>query len=279
MKQRILSSVIGLLILFAALVLFNTIVPNIAIAFISALAVWELLNATGCTKNKILSALSIVFSAVVPFLSFTAMVRHLMLICFAYVAGLFIVFLYYHAKLHIQEVAMAFMFSLLIPFSLTSLLYLRDRFGTALGIFYAMLTFGSAWLSDTCAYFTGRFCGKHKLAPVISPKKTVEGAIGGVVGAMILVPVMLWLISLGLAALGMPIHIRFPQLICVIPFFACVGIVGDLSASVIKRQFGVKDYGSIMPGHGGVMDRFDSVLLVAPLVFVVCRYLPLALAK
>lgn len=278
MKQRILSSVIGLLLLFAALALFSTIVPNIAIALIAALAVWELLHATGCTKNKALCVLSIMFSAAVPFLSFTFMVRHLVLICFAYVAGLFIVFLYHHSTLNIQDVAIAFMFSLLIPFSLTSLLYLRDRFGTALGIFYTMLTFGSAWLSDTCAYFAGRFLGKHKLAPVISPKKTVEGAIGGVLGAMVLVPLVLWLVSLGLAAFGMPIQILFPQLICLIPVFSIISIVGDLSASVIKRQFGVKDYGSIMPGHGGVMDRFDSVLLVAPLVFIVCRYLPLAMA-
>lgn len=278
MKQRILSSVIGLLLLFAALALFSTIVPNIAIALIAALAVWELLHATGCTKNKALCVLSILFSALVPFLSFTFMVRHLMLICFAYVAGLFIVFLSFHNTLHIQEVAMAFMFSLLIPFSLTSLLYLRDGFGTAPGIFYTMLTFGSAWLSDTCAYFAGRAFGKHKLAPVISPKKTVEGAIGGILGATVLVPAMLWLVVQGLSMAGFSIAIYPLRLICLVPFFSGISIVGDLSASVIKRQFGVKDYGSIMPGHGGVMDRFDSVLLVAPLVFIVCRYLPLAVA-
>lgn len=278
MKQRILSSVIGLMLLFAVLALFSTIVPNIAIALISALAVWELLHATGCTKNRVLCVLSVLFSAIVPFLSFTLMVRHLMLICFAYVAGLFIAFLCYHSTLHIQQIAMAFMFSLLIPFSLTSLLYLRDGFGAALGLFYTLLTFGSAWLSDSCAYFAGRYCGKHKLAPVISPKKTVEGALGGIVGAMVLVPLLLWGLSLVLAALGMPITIYYLRMECLIPVLSSISIVGDLSASIIKRQFGVKDYGSIMPGHGGVMDRFDSVLFVAPVVFIVCRYLPLAVA-
>lgn len=276
MKQRLISSAIGLIILFAALALFDTMVPNVAIALIAAMGVWELLHATGCTKNKTLSTLSLAFALLVPFLSSSIISSHLVLICFAYVAALFLVLLRCHDTLHIQEIALALTFSLLVPFSLTTMLYMRDHLGTALGIFYALLVFGSAWLSDSCAYFAGRAFGKHKLAPVISPKKTVEGAVGGVLGAMVTVPLLLWGFALASAAFGAPLRINFVRLIALIPFFSVFSIVGDLSASIIKRQFGVKDYGSIMPGHGGIMDRFDSALMVAPLVFIVCRYFPVA---
>lgn len=278
MRQRVISAIIGLLLFIAVMALFGTIVPNIAIALLAGMAVWELLNATGCAKNKLLCLLSLAFAVAVPFLSFTVMVQHLMLICFAYILGIFFTLLYYHNTLSIQQASMAFMFSLLIPFSLTSLLYLRDRLGIAQGIFYTFLTFASAWLSDTFAYFTGRKWGKHKLAPIISPKKTVEGAFGGIIGSMAGTSLLLWVVSFILEAAGMPIRISFPQLLCVIPPLSAISIAGDLSASVIKRQFGVKDYGSIMPGHGGVMDRFDSVLLTAPLVFLISRYFPLVTA-
>lgn len=276
MKQRVLSALIGLVLFFTILAFFDTIVPNIAIALIAGLAIWELLNAAGCTKNRYLSVLSIAFGFAVPFLSFTFMMHHLMLISLLYIGGLFALLLRFHETLHIRDVAIAFMFSLLIPFSLTSLLYLRDRYGAALGVFYTLLTFGSAWLSDSCAYFAGRYFGKRKLAPQISPKKTIEGAIGGVLGGTLTATLLLWMTSLLLRFIGTPIHINYLLLLVMLPFLSLISIVGDLAASVIKRQYGVKDYGSIMPGHGGVVDRFDSVLLVAPAVFLICRYMPLA---
>lgn len=276
MKQRIISSMIGLVILFAVLSMFDTIVLNIAIAFISLVAVHELLMATGCCKNKLLSGIAMLFSAIVPFLSMQLLSRNLIFICFVFAVSMFCVLLRCHNSLHIEQVAISFMFSLVIPFSLTTVVYLRDRLGWALGLFYVFVTLGSAWLSDTGAYFAGRAFGKHKLAPYISPKKTVEGAIGGVIFAEATVGLVVWLYSLVSASLGAPIEINFGLLFLLIPVFSAVSIVGDLSASIIKRQYGVKDYGSIMPGHGGVMDRFDSVLMVAPLVFIISQHFPVA---
>lgn len=122
---------------------------------------------------------------------------------------------------------------------------------------FIWLIFIFAWGSDTCAYFAGMFFGKHKLIPEISPKKTIEGAIGGVIGTMI--------ITLLFAR-----YFHEANLVYFIPF-AIVGSVvsqiGDLFASAIKREFGIKDYGNLIPGHGGILDRFDSILFTAPLTY------------
>ena len=122
-------------------------------------------------------------------------------------------------------------------------------------------------MCDTFAYFTGRFLGKHKLIPEISPKKTIEGSIGGIVftiGAFILYRVLLFKIFPDL-------KINLPYLLVIILAIAAsiVSQIGDLIASAIKRQYNIKDYGKLFPGHGGVLDRFDSVMLVAPVIYVI----------
>ena len=145
--------------------------------------------------------------------------------------------------------------SLYIIGATSSIVVVRDSLG---GEYYWYFIFIGAWITDTFAYFTGMLFGKHKLIPNVSPKKTVEGAIGGAVFCMIffvgygaivnsLTP---YNISLGLIALAGILS-------------ALVSMIGDLSMSVIKRTYGIKDYGKIFPGHGGVLDRFDSILAVA----------------
>ena len=124
------------------------------------------------------------------------------------------------------------------------------------------MVFGGAWLTDTCAFFAGKLCGRHKLCPNISPKKTVEGAIGGVLGTTIL------FLAYGYALqqlAGITVHYLHLGVLAV-----CAGIVseiGDLTASMIKRELKLKDFGNVMPGHGGILDRFDSLLFVAPLMY------------
>lgn len=116
-----------------------------------------------------------------------------------------------------------------------------------------------AWFSDTFAYYSGRFFGKRKLCPEVSPKKTVEGAIGGLVGS--LVGVLLWWL------INSNSNLMLFQMLILAIISGCVSQIGDLSASLIKRYVGVKDYGKIMPGHGGILDRFDSILFVTPVVY------------
>ena len=132
------------------------------------------------------------------------------------------------------------------------------------GISYLILLFLGAWGSDTFAYFVGSFFGRKKLCPDISPKKTVEGAIGGVVGGTILVAVYGQLFLPDITDHSL-IKFILLGLTCTI-----TAQLGDLIASVIKRYCGIKDYGRIMPGHGGVLDRFDSVLFLAPVVYLIC---------
>ena len=124
------------------------------------------------------------------------------------------------------------------------------------GKFLVWLIFLCSWGCDTCAYCVGMLIGKHKMAPVLSPKKSVEGAVGGVAGAALLGVIYA-------AATQGPI-LKY-AVICAVG--ALISMVGDLAASAIKRNQGIKDYGKLIPGHGGILDRFDSVIFTAPVIY------------
>ena len=130
------------------------------------------------------------------------------------------------------------------------------------GRFHVWLIFLSSWGCDTCAYCVGMLIGKHKMAPVLSPKKSVEGAVGGVVGAALLGVLFAWLTKGDMAAYA---------IIC--GAGALISMVGDLAASAIKRNQGIKDYGKLIPGHGGILDRFDSVIFTAPIIYYLSVFL------
>ena len=133
------------------------------------------------------------------------------------------------------------------------------------GIYIVWLVFIASWVCDTCAYFSGVLLGKHKLAPVLSPKKSVEGSVGGVIGAAV-VGFLYALVLQKIQTIVIP-----DNALWAFPVIAAVGSVlsqiGDLAASGIKRDHGIKDYGNLIPGHGGIMDRFDSVIVTAPLIY------------
>lgn len=180
-------------------------------------------------------------------------------IVFLFLAEMFVyVFRFPHYQ---AAQVMTSFFCAFYPAALFSFVYLtRDL---TYGVYLVWIIFISSWICDTCAYLTGMAFGKHKLAPVLSPKKSVEGAVGGVAGSalvgalfawIMLVPVaqdysVIWLVAL-IGAAG-----------------AVISQVGDLAASAIKRNHGIKDYGKLIPGHGGIMDRFDSVLFTAPVIY------------
>ena len=179
----------------------------------------------------------------------------------------FLSFLYIYVvkfPMYKAEQVMAAFFELIYAPVLLSFLYII-REGWSHGFYLVWLVFLCSWGSDTCAYCVGVLFGKHKMAPNLSPKKSIEGAIGGVVGAALLfglytqfvvnsfpteVGQLDWVGSMALGAIG-----------------ALVSMIGDLAASAIKRDHDIKDYGKLIPGHGGIMDRFDSVIIAAPLIF------------
>ena len=149
--------------------------------------------------------------------------------------------------------------------NLTSLLYLSNFVffyltrGLENGFVWLLLLLIATWASDTFAYFVGRAIGKHKLAPLLSPKKTVEGAMGGVLGASLTALVFVKLVP------GLPLW----PVVLLGALIGLASLLGDLVESALKRQAGVKDSGNIIPGHGGMLDRFDSLLFTAPLVYYI----------
>lgn len=169
----------------------------------------------------------------------------------------------------IKEVVLAYFGVLYVPVLFSCLYLVRQEPG---GLFLAGLIFIGAWGCDTCAYCVGKLFGRHKLAPLLSPKKSVEGAVGGVAGALML--------GLLYAVLAAPDTQEMAgmidwRLFCVLTSSLCAVFsqIGDLTASGIKRNYGVKDYGTLIPGHGGILDRFDSILFAGAVVWGVWKCL------
>ncbi len=188
----------------------------------------------------------------------TQFVRFVMLFL---LVGLFACLLRHHDTVRTEEVMAGFVGGFILPYLLLSLWRIFEMEG---GAFLVLLPLVAAWGSDTCALFAGMAFGKHKLAPVVSPKKTVEGAIGGVIGATV---IMLGVVFLMNRYAGLSIHYAGAAVMGAAG--AAIGQLGDLSFSIIKRKSGIKDYSHIFPGHGGVLDRFDSVIFVAPVIELV----------
>lgn len=254
MKTRIISGIVGALLLLV-IVLGGVLSLRIGISIVAMLMVFELFRAVNLKGWLIIpSALfsAILASDVIPSSFFTP------LIC-AYVMLNFIILLSNHQKIHIQKMAVCVFLSLFVGLFMSCITKIRL---SDFGEYWIWLVFLGAWACDIFAYFVGIFFGKKKLCPSISPKKTIAGAVGGVLGSAVC------FLIFGLFAkenLG-DMHPLF--LFFIGGLVAVCGQLGDLSASIIKRQYGIKDFGKIMPGHGGVMDRFDSILFVAPAMYL-----------
>ena len=278
MKQRVISAIVGLCILALVIALFDTVLLNIAVAAIIAMSLYELFSAAGYQKLPV-TRLAIVFGAVVPFFSTALIGKILTLVCFVFALILLCLMIKHYKTVSAEQIGFMLFFSIAISFSLSCFIYMRDMFGMAVGIYAVIVALGGAWLNDTGAYFVGMKFGKHKLAPEISPKKTVEGFWGGIISSIFSQILLAFVYTQICAFYGVSIEINYAILAIASPFIALVSVVGDLSASAMKRQFGIKDFGNIMPGHGGVMDRFDSVYLNAVLVYNIFVFMPLITVK
>lgn len=279
MKVRIITGVTCALIVIMLLV-FTGLgylgVMSIPMGIISAIAAYEIMRVSKC-KNKLLTGVSMVVAAGVPaFFDFNVQ-QYLpvpaSVFVIAYIIALLIIMLKCYDKTKFENVAMALFGSLAIPGSLGTFFKVRDLcvdypelFQRSHCVFLILCAMYCAWMSDTWAYFVGSKFGKHKLAPRISPKKSVEGAIGGVVGTV------LFCVASYLVCDRFFFHLDTLKLWMVVVFsviLAILGMCGDLSASVIKRNFGEKDFGNLFPGHGGVLDRVDSFLVTMPALYVI----------
>lgn len=257
MAKRILTAVIWLPIVCLGFAFAPIWGIAVAISVLSAIGVYELLWATGFVHRKSLCAYSMVIAALVPlWVYFGADQRWMLAAVFVFAVVCFLDAMMHQGTIQFEMVAGAFFGVFIIPFFLCSFLRMEAEIGTRL-IFVLPLLY--PFISDAGGYFGGRFFGKHKLAPKLSPKKTVEGAMGAILFA-VLGGVLFGLYAqyvcglepnyLALALLGIPLSV--------------ISQFGDLAFSYIKRQFGIKDYGKVFMGHGGVLDRFDSVIFAAP---------------
>lgn len=255
-------------LLIAVLLLFETAMLDIAVAALSVMAVYEMINAVGLSKNKTFTAVCVAFAAFFSteyYLGFGSMSGFAELL-FGMVVLIFV--LADHKETKATDAAFVFFFALFIPKAFSTLLLYRG-YGEPISYFLVLLSLAVAWINDICAYFSGYFLGKRKLCPEISPKKTVEGAIGGVFGDVIICCIFALIFG---KITGYSIN--WPGLVIFIPIGAVISILGDLCASIIKRQQGIKDYGKVIPGHGGIVDRFDSWFFVSPVLYIWNLYFP-----
>jgi len=291
MAKRIITSVIGLVIFFVAF-FSNEFFFAVAVGIVSACMVYEAVNAIKPGKSVLYVSifLSILFSFSVILIHDTAcnykliatdpgtvdVLKAIALLAFALVYLLFSVFLYMvmsvkeFNKTDIHKIYSSAFMTLYISVFMSFIMMLYFDYGR-----YAVLpVFIFSWITDTGAYFTGYFLGKHKMAPNLSPKKTVEGAVGGVVAAVLGAYVYIVVLRHGYK-LELPNQVMF---LIAAGVGALLSALGDLTASALKRNCQVKDFGKIFPGHGGFLDRFDSVVFISPFVYFVfflMKYSPL----
>ena len=268
LKPRLLTAVVGITLLVGVLIageFWNPII-GILVGAACAFMAGEYLNAKNLLKNFWISIPCMLFAFLLSILISTQYVYILltvfMIFCFA-------VLIINHSVLSYIDLAYAVFGTMLISFGMSALPLICSS-GVGVTFFFCTV-FALPWMADAGGFFIGATMGKHKLCPNISPKKTVEGAVGGVVFCFIAA----MLIGLIFQFIIMPdAKINFRSLALLGLIDAPVSILGDLSFSLIKRSLKIKDYGSIFPGHGGMLDRFDSIIFTAPVLVVVNYFIP-----
>ena len=268
MKVRVLTGVIGIPLLLPFIIFSDTWALVVLMMFFAGVGVYEMLKCTGALNKLTISIPSIIVAEVAQVLPridafngnrYTSAV---LLIYIAYVMFLMTVAVFSKGTVKIADAAVSAVTTIYISFGFSSLILLRDKeYGMVLFVLALLIP----WVCDAMAYFVGVSIGKHKLIPEVSPKKTVEGAIGGIVGVCVAVLIFGLVMQFGFD--------KTPNYVLLIAFAlggGLLGMCGDLVASLIKREYGIKDYGNIFPGHGGIMDRFDSIIAVSTIMYVIC---------
>ncbi|MBO4264871.1 MAG: phosphatidate cytidylyltransferase [Clostridia bacterium] len=266
MKVRILT---GILIAFVIAIMFltaDTVFFNIIFAVLAALAVFEMSKCVGTEHKLVLTLPAYIISVGFPILAHFVKMSSLPIFfaaLYVYLLYLLTVSTFSHGKYELSSVGMLYFTEIYILIGVLSLMMLKYLSG---GKYLFAMTILVPVVTDVMAYFVGVTFGKHKLIPDVSPKKTVEGSVGGTVFGVAIFSVGGLFINRFIPT----VNIELSALVLIGLIISIISQIGDLVASHIKRHFGIKDYGFILPGHGGVVDRLDSVIAVAPLVFFLC---------
>ncbi len=271
MKTRIISAAVLVPILLVLVLFAPTMFSAVIYAVLMAIGAYELLYRTHLVKHSRLVIYASVMAFAVTMWSHTGAVHAWLLIgLLVYTLVLFAEMMMDHVRVRIEMLALCYVAGAVVPFLLSSLIRILDM---ATGRYVILIPFVVAFLSDSGAYFVGMKFGRHKLAPVVSPNKTIEGALGGLAAAMV-----------GMLMYALVLDIAFPRLTVNYGMAILYGLVGsgagvfgDLCFSIIKRQTGIKDYGNLIPGHGGVLDRLDSMMMVGPLMEALLLLAPMVI--
>lgn len=273
MLKRIITAVVCIAILIPVLIFSDTWVFTLVLGVLALLAVYEIAGCINVRRKYLLSFTSYLFTAVVIFLmttffmGFDRFIPTLFAVGYAYLFLIFVFTMLSCGNIKFSQAAELVSATCYIIIGFLCIFLLRHWPDT--GKYLYLLIFIGAWMTDTGAYFAGVLLGKHKLIPKVSPKKTVEGAVGGIFGCMA-----------GYAVYGVildkcfSVSVNYLSLIVLSVVIGVVSQLGDLVASYIKRECDIKDFGFIFPGHGGVMDRFDSIIAVAPVIYGIMLFLP-----
>lgn len=257
MKSRLLVSAVGVPLILLVILWAPLWVLAAFLTALSAIAAWELMKCVDAGRHRTLCVLAVLGAA------FSLGFSYINVYIYGELVVIYAVLVFAYAvcrggEVKFQQIMAALFAMFVVPYSFASFLRL-DAAGYHRGFLLLPLLFSFA--SDTCAFFAGRAFGKHKLAPKVSPHKTVEGALGGLAGNAFFGVVFALVMNLGFDHQISYLSIAALGLAC-----SVVAQLGDLSFSLIKREFGIKDYGRIFLEHGGVLDRFDSVIFVAPVL-------------
>jgi phosphatidate cytidylyltransferase len=273
MKIRTITAAILLAITVPIMIFSRYVVYPIFLALLALFAVYELLRVMGYHREWWISVPAYMMAVALPLESYfvdedgrSGYLLAVAIVIFAYLLYLMTVAVFSHGRITISKIGEAFTAVTYVVASFTSLTTVRYL---THGMFCFVLVFITAWVTDSMAYVVGSLIGKHKLIPDVSPKKTIEGAIGGLV--LTIIACLLYGYIIESVA-----HVSANYIVLGVigAILSVVSQIGDLVASLIKREHGVKDYGKLLPGHGGIMDRFDSILAVSTPLLVICIIYP-----
>lgn len=262
-KTRLLSGILLVIIALVTIitggdVLFATI---LAISLIGMTEIYKIMEINNKLLGGVSYAAAVVYFALIRF----GMTEWITMFTIAFLIVLMAVYVFTYPKYRAEHIMLAFfgLFYVAVMLSYVYQIRMLEQ-----GSFLVWLVFLCSWGCDTSAYCVGVTMGKHKMAPVLSPKKSVEGGIGGVLGAALLGAI--YAVAINRFA-GAGADVLTYALICGVG--GIISQVGDLAASAIKRNHDIKDYGKLIPGHGGILDRFDSVIITAPIIFYMATIL------
>lgn len=257
-KTRLLSGIV-LVILAVIVIISGGYVTLFSLLGISLIGMHELYRVFKLEKSP-LAMVSYLMAVLFYLVQLLPVAIDPMMLVMLFLILLMFVYVFTYPKYEAKDV-MAIFFGMFYVAVMLSYVYQIRMLEN--GVYLAFLIFICSWGCDTCAYCAGVTMGKHKMAPVLSPKKSVEGAIGGVLGTALLT-----VIYCSVFKVQMGIGTRSIVILAVISAVAgLISMVGDLTASAIKRNYDIKDYGTLIPGHGGIMDRFDSMMITAPIIY------------